>query len=1007
MFSPATPMAGPSNPSRLRPSFSSPAFRRGGSIFPYEDGASNQLSSSRYSTPFTTTGVRIRSGSVFSREQWKKEELARRRQESRDKLKSSWDLLFEKYRDVEDDDEIDLATGKIVKDRGKLRALQQPMWFGQKEEDDDRESMGGGHDFESDEDELGDWDEKSGLDPQLPEWEEVEGSHQAWTEEDDADFREFMRAEQRRKSTFGSDNEDEDALSEQDSKESSGFEEYLDVSPRSRGTQILPLPTLDDLFSSDNKSSSEDELEAISDNDAEEKSARNNSSALPSLHEIPTISRRPRRRTIVEVMIPRRPRSKSTSGIGKKASEDHLLDCVPRSTSTPTLADLFTPPPAMPQVRHSPIGSSASSKSKGKKRISGERPVKDTSSGNGSIIQLSGPSNPTEAVQSHDGKLFRCDSCRVAGGIRKAKAPLYPGRTDSCIFEDSSRSSEQFARISATRNRPSGTSFAADIRSAEGTGPTRQRTCRLCREAGGERAKTAEICLGRHSYRRCNWRKRAIHSSTANTHTATPVDVAKDESNPSQVNVSIDTPQVRTNHSPLLDMKDPSSRPSSAFRKHRRRVIESVSDDGDPPFTTDTALPPREPSSNFTRKPQETAPLPSPPPTSSVAPSSPAIAFPHKPSRSPLLSLPPSSPPRPDIFSPVPGQVVHPTPSPSVSLKHPLSSNHVADTYKLSGVMYHPTPPPSIDGMRSASLSSDNAAISLPHKSALRRPSDSLGLQSSSSIKRTRFSLIRSPVHHPSSDEEGSEDELDLLSNIDSSSIIASSSSPKRSSSPIRTEWHVRAADVGIKLGPEHTGRLPSDMVKTLVPSMGLFRPTLGSSSQASSKYTLPAPPSSYRPSRPCPVSDPQNPSSGSGGNAQAGLMLPPPLPVKRLTHPNSLSTPKELKNSVNTFSTSSPAPSHIRLTSLPAVVVRARARSRSLSMAPPGALRTPRARGSTVLPGSRVPQTAPTRKGKVLMDLQRVAKEIGDEAGLEWGLDEETDDGGRMWREGSVAAYK
>lgn len=350
---------------------------------------------------------------------------------------------------------------------------------------------------------------------------------------------------------------------------------------------------------------------------------------------------------------------------------------------------------------------------------------------------------------------------------------------------------------------------------------------------------------------------------------------------------------------------------------------------------------------------------------------------------------------------------MHPTPSPSVSLKHPLSSNHVTDTYKLSGVMYHPTPPPSIDGMRSASLSSDNAAISLPHKSALRRPSDSLGLQSSSSIKRTRFSLIRSPVHHPFSDEEGSEDELDLLSNIDSSSIIASSSSPKRSSSPIRTEWHVRAADVGIKLGPEHTGRLPSDMVKTLVPSMGLFRPTLGSSSQASSKYTLPAPPSSYRPSRPCPVSDPQNPSSGSGGNAQAGLMLPPPLPVKRLTHPNSLSTPKELKDSVNAFSTSSPAPSHIRLTSLPAVVVRARARSRSLSMAPPGTLRTPRARGSTVLPGSRVPQTAPTRKGKVLMDLQRVAKEIGDEAGLEWGLDEETDDGGRMWREGSVAAYK
>lgn len=75
--------------------------------------------------------------------------------------------------------------------------------------------------------------------------------------------------------------------------------------------------------------------------------------------------------------------------------------------------------------------------------------------------------------------------------------------------------------------------------------------------------------------------------------------------------------------------------------------------------------------------------------------------------------------------------------------------------------------------------------------------------------------------------------------------------------------------------------------------------------------------------------------------------------------------------------------------------------------MAPPCALRTPKAQRSIMSPGSKVPKTAPTRKGKVLMDLQRVAKEIGDEAGLEWGLDEETDDGGRMWREGSVAAYK
>ncbi|KAE8542546.1 hypothetical protein D1P53_001326 [Cryptococcus gattii VGV] len=980
MFSPATPIAGPSNPSRLHPSFSSPAFRRGGSVFPYGYGATNQPSSSRSSTPFTTTAVRIRSGSVFSREQWKKEELARRRQESRDKLKSSWDLLFEKYRDVEDDDEIDLTTGTIVKDRGKLRALQQPMWFGQKGEDDDGESTGGGHDFESDEDELGDWDEKSGLDPQLPEWEEVEGSHQAWTEEDDADFREFMRAEQRRKSTFGSDNEDEEALSEEDPKEPTGFQEYLDVSPRSRGTQILPLPTLDDLFASENNSSSEDELEAIHDNDAEEKGARDNLSVSPSLHDVSTASRRPKRRTIIEVVIPSRPRSKSTGGIEKRASEEYLLNSLPKSASVPSLADLFTPPPAIPQIRRYPAGSSASSKSEGKKRMLGERPGEDTSSGDHSIILLSESPNSTETIKTHGGELFRCDNCRVAGGSRKAKATFCPGRTGSCIFEGRSRSSEQFARISTTHSRPSATSLTADTRLDKGCEPTKPRTCRLCRKAGGERAKTAEG---------------TIQSPTTNTSTATSVDVANDESKPSMINVSSDTSQARAKR----------LKPSSAVRKYRRRVIESVSDDDDPGFTTDAAVPLCVPSNNFTREPKETAPLLSPPPTSSVAPSPPPIASPYRPSRSLLLSLPPSSPPRPDIFSPFPSQPAQPTPSPSVSLKH---RNHVADTYKLSGVMYHPTPPPSTDGMRSASLSSDNASTSLPHKSALRRPSDSLGLQSSSSIKRTRFSLIRSPVCHSTSDEEGSEDELDLLSNIDSSSTITHSSPPKQSSSPIRTEWRVRAADIGIKLGPEHTGRLPSDMVKSLVPSMGLFRPTLGSSSQISSKYTLPAPPSGFRPAfQPRPASEQQHPSSGSGPDPQARLMLPPPVPVKRSICPNSLSTPKKSKNSTSTFSTSSSVPSKIRLTSLPAVVVRARARSRSLSMAPTGALRTSKTPGSVTSPGSKIPRTTPTRNGKVLMDLQRVAKELGDEAGLEWGLDEETDDGGRMWREGSVAAYK
>lgn len=147
-------------------------------------------------------------------------------------------------------------------------------------------------------------------------------------------------------------------------------------------------------------------------------------------------------------MIPPRPRSKSTGGMEEKSSEHHLLDCVPKSISTPTLADLFTPPPA--QMRRSLSGSSATngssalSKSKGKKRMPGERPMEDTSSGNHSIIQLREPSNSTETIKRYDEKLFRCDSCRVAGGTRKCQAPFCPGRTDGCIVEDSSGSFEQF-----------------------------------------------------------------------------------------------------------------------------------------------------------------------------------------------------------------------------------------------------------------------------------------------------------------------------------------------------------------------------------------------------------------------------------------------------------------------------------------------------------------------------------------------------------------------------------
>ena len=77
--------------------------------------------------------------------------------------------------------------------------------------------------------------------------------------------------------------------------------------------------------------------------------------------------------------------------------------------------------------------------------------------------------------------------------------------------------------------------------------------------------------------------------------------------------------------------------------------------------------------------------------------------------------------------------------------------------------------------------------------------------------------------------------------------------------------------------------------------------------------------------------------------------------------------------------------------------LLRARARSRSVSVAP---ISHP----PTKVP---VPSTAPRRKSRLERELAKVAREIDDDAGLEWGMDEEVgEDLGRMWREGSVVKY-
>lgn len=116
------------------------------------------------------------------------DELAfhRDRHASSRRLLSTWEAVARKYKDVtlEEDDEIDLWTGKIVQDRGRLRAMERARDFGAPDDDDDvpsseitedEESYGSGEEEEVEEeradgdepadedddedDDLGGWDE--------------------------------------------------------------------------------------------------------------------------------------------------------------------------------------------------------------------------------------------------------------------------------------------------------------------------------------------------------------------------------------------------------------------------------------------------------------------------------------------------------------------------------------------------------------------------------------------------------------------------------------------------------------------------------------------------------------------------------------------------------------------------------------------------------------------------------------------------------------------------------
>ncbi|GFZ47322.1 hypothetical protein JCM24511_05065 [Saitozyma sp. JCM 24511] len=273
--------AGPSTPSGFFPApFRVSEYRR--SSTPYRSSTPAACSSPGpgYLPP------RFRSSSVVSRS-GEDETLRSQRFESVQRLKSTWELLAEKYGSVEleDDDEVDILSGRVVRDRGRLRSLDRREFgeISENEQEVDTETEvsvtgdggskrgDGDEEDEEDQDELGEWGERSGLDMQTPAPEE-RPPEPRWTEEDEADLESFLREEAKRRTAIPGEGLSGRRSSGEPGSEA-GWESEEDqsdrdipfvISPRRHGTRVYN--ELEDLFPEDENVSevsaeeSEDEL---------------------------------------------------------------------------------------------------------------------------------------------------------------------------------------------------------------------------------------------------------------------------------------------------------------------------------------------------------------------------------------------------------------------------------------------------------------------------------------------------------------------------------------------------------------------------------------------------------------------------------------------------------------------------------------------------------------------------------------------------------------------------
>ncbi|RXK38182.1 hypothetical protein M231_04556 [Tremella mesenterica] len=479
-------------------------------------------------------------------------------------------------------------------------------------------------------------------------------------------------------------------------------------------------------------------------------------------------------------------------------------------------------------------------------------------------------------LRNSDGRILRmCPLCRAAGGERERLAGYCRGRywSSKCTFGADDQSGE-----SEGEGYDADRSFIPNTTRSRTVPPKQKQSRTSLGKADNSSSTEVQSSMGRASTVVPSARSKVIARTKMSdrmpeilsTNTRGRSEPANEKhtittSGISSFPMSKNTVSTRRKiHNSVSAKSSDSDRPSPALVSNRRPPVQSSNDELSTPTrdlpSTNLIIPhkprkrPMGLSSLSMSNPIQSLPSP---PRSSLPPDQTSIT-----SKS---SLPPSSPPiRMNLGRPTPSPTV-PISSPSIvpmsSTSFPISSPSSSlpiSSPPLSSPLkrHHPSSVFRLTPHRSSSLSDK-----LPLRSILRLPSEI----THSSPKKARFSLIpRSPQKmYTSSDivdeeeEESSEDELLLgPSHLKRGKSVPSSSSTFKSdthlgnlryethvgdgrygnvrddedvfSSPVpmafSKEMSVRAADVGLRLGPGPTGRLSRGMVAALAPALGTFR---------------------------------------------------------------------------------------------------------------------------------------------------------------------------------------